>query len=93
MPACILLHSTKGKGVSFMENNVDWHGKAPDDAEYAAAMADLEKIDRQLQEKTAAAAPKESTEAAHSAHCFFAKLIAPLSSAAKKLTHPSVTKL
>lgn len=60
MPACILLHSTKGKGVSFMENNVDWHGKAPDDAEYAAAMADLEKIDRQLQEKTAAADPEKA---------------------------------
>ena len=31
-----------------MENSVDWHGKAPNDEEYATAMADLEKIDEQL---------------------------------------------
>ena len=33
----------KGKGVSFMENAVDWHGKAPNDDEYKIAMEDLEK--------------------------------------------------
>ena len=33
--------STKGLGVSFMENAVDWHGKAPNDAEYDKAMAEL----------------------------------------------------
>ena len=44
MPTCIVAHSVKGKGVSFMENNVAWHGKAPNDAEYETAMADLEKI-------------------------------------------------
>ncbi len=48
MPTCIILHSTKGKGVSFMENSVDWHGKAPNDEEYAIAMADLAKIDEEL---------------------------------------------
>lgn len=49
MPTCIVLHSLKGKGVSFMENSVDWHGKAPNDEEYAVAMADLEKIDAELE--------------------------------------------
>jgi len=48
MPTCIILHSIKGKGVSFMENSVDWHGKAPNDEEYAIAMADLAKIDEEL---------------------------------------------
>ncbi len=48
MPTAIIMHSTKGKGVSFMENSVDWHGKAPNDDEYAIAMADLAKIDEEL---------------------------------------------
>ena len=48
-PTCIIMHSLKGKGVSFMENNVDWHGKAPNDEEYAVAMADLEKIGEELE--------------------------------------------
>lgn len=48
-PTCIVMHSVKGKGVSFMENNVDWHGKAPNDEEYAVAMADLEKIGKELE--------------------------------------------
>lgn len=47
-PTCIVVHSVKGKGVSFMENSVDWHGKAPNDEEYAVAMADLEKIGESL---------------------------------------------
>lgn len=47
-PTCIVLHSLKGKGVSFMEGSVDWHGKAPNDAEYEVAMADLEKIGEEL---------------------------------------------
>ena len=29
VPTCILCHTVKGKGVSFMENQVGWHGKAP----------------------------------------------------------------
>lgn len=49
MPTCIVVRSLKGKGVSFMENIVDWHGKAPNDEEYAAAMADLEKISAELE--------------------------------------------
>ena len=42
-PTCILMHTTKGKGVSFMENQVGWHGKAPNDEEYKIAMDELEK--------------------------------------------------
>ena len=49
MPTCIVFHSIKGKGVSFMENSVDWHGKAPNDEEYAIAMADLDKIEKELE--------------------------------------------
>ncbi len=41
MPTAIVMHSTKGKGVSYMENQVSWHGKAPKDDEYAQAMAEL----------------------------------------------------
>jgi len=47
-PTCIVMHSIKGKGVSFMENQCSWHGKAPNDEEYAVAMADLEKIGASL---------------------------------------------
>lgn len=47
-PTCIVVHSVKGKGVSFMENKAGWHGKAPNDEEYAQAMADLEKIGAEL---------------------------------------------
>ncbi len=48
MPTAIICKTVKGKGVSFMENNAGWHGKAPNDEEYATAMADLEKIDAEL---------------------------------------------
>ena len=48
MPTCLVVHSVKGKGVSFMENKAGWHGKAPNDEEYAVAMADLEKIGAEL---------------------------------------------
>ena len=51
MPTCIVMHSLKGKGVSFMENSCDWHGKAPNDEEYAVAMADLEKIAEELEKE------------------------------------------
>ena len=47
-PTAIVAKTIKGKGVSFMENNAGWHGKAPNDEEYATAMADLEKIDAEL---------------------------------------------
>jgi transketolase len=40
-PSVIIAHTVKGKGVSFMEDQCDWHGRAPNDAEYAQAMAEL----------------------------------------------------
>ena len=40
-PFAIVMKTTKGKGVSFMEDNAGWHGKAPNDEEYATAMAEL----------------------------------------------------
>ena len=40
-PCAIVMHTTKGKDISFMENDAGWHGKAPNDAEYAVAMAEL----------------------------------------------------
>ncbi len=51
MPTAIVAHSLKGKGVSFMEGSVDWHGKAPNDEQYAVAMADLERIGEELCQK------------------------------------------
>ncbi len=41
-PRCILAHTVKGKGVSFMENQVGWHGKAPNEEQRAQAVAELE---------------------------------------------------
>ena len=41
----------KGKGVSFMENQASWHGAAPNDEQYAVAMADLEKVGEALCQK------------------------------------------
>ena len=40
-PSAIVIKTVKGKGVSFMENDAGWHGKAPNDAEYAQAMTEL----------------------------------------------------
>lgn len=51
MPTAIVAHSLKGKGVSFMEGNVAWHGTAPNDEQYAVAMADLEKVGEALCQK------------------------------------------
>lgn len=42
-PTAIIAKTVKGKGVSFMENQAAWHGTAPNDEQYAQAMADLEK--------------------------------------------------
>ena len=42
-PVAIIAHTVKGKGVSFMENKAGWHGKAPNDEEYAIAMEELGK--------------------------------------------------
>ena len=50
-PTAIITKTVKGKGVSFMENQVGWHGKAPNDEEYAQAMADLEKVGEALCQK------------------------------------------
>ncbi len=43
MPTAIVAKTLKGKGVSFMENQVGWHGAAPNDEQYAVAMEDLRK--------------------------------------------------
>lgn len=50
-PTAIIAKSVKGKGVSFMENNAAWHGAAPNDEQYAVAMADLEKAGEALCQK------------------------------------------
>ena len=50
-PTAIIMKTVKGKGVSFMENNVAWHGSAPNDEQYAVAMADLEKVGEALCQK------------------------------------------
>ena len=51
MPVAIIMKTVKGKGVSFMENQAGWHGKAPNDEEYEIAMADLEKAGEALCQK------------------------------------------
>ena len=48
MPTVIITKSIKGKGVSFMEDKAAWHGTAPNDEQYAVAMADLEKLGEAL---------------------------------------------
>ena len=48
-PWVIVQKSIKGKGVSFMEDNAAWHGTAPNDEQYAIAMADLDKIEAELE--------------------------------------------
>ena len=51
MPTAIVMKTVKGKGVSFMENSVGWHGKAPNDEQYATAMEELEKAGEALCQK------------------------------------------
>ena len=51
MPTAIIMKTVKGKGVSYMENAVGWHGKAPNDEQYAQAMEDLEKVGEALCQK------------------------------------------
>ncbi len=41
-PTAIIGHTTKGKGVSFMENESSWHGNSPNDQQLAQAIAELE---------------------------------------------------
>ena len=50
-PTAILAKTIKGKDVSFMENQASWHGAAPNDEQYAVAMADLEKVGEALCQK------------------------------------------
>ena len=50
-PTCILLHTTKGMGVSFMENDPEWHGKAPNDEQYQQAMQELQSDYDQLEKE------------------------------------------
>jgi transketolase len=48
MPTAIICRTVKGKGISFMENKVGWHGKAPNEEQYRAAMEELERIGEAL---------------------------------------------
>ncbi|MEZ4681686.1 MAG: hypothetical protein R2932_46485 [Caldilineaceae bacterium] len=50
-PNLILAHTRKGKGISFMENQVSWHHHVPTDAEFATAMQELAEAEAALQEK------------------------------------------
>ena len=43
-PVCIIANTIKGKGVSYMENKPEWHGKAPNDEEYKQAVEDIKKM-------------------------------------------------
>lgn len=47
-PTAVICNTVKGKGVSYMENNVAWHGSAPNDEQYSIACADLEKLEKEL---------------------------------------------
>ncbi len=49
-PTAIIMKTVKGKDVSFMENQAAWHGKAPDDEQFAVAMEDLEKVGDSVKE-------------------------------------------
>ncbi len=48
-PTCIVAKTVKGKGVSFMENQCDWHGSAPNAEQYAIAMAELDEAAKSLE--------------------------------------------
>ncbi len=50
-PTAIIMKSVKGKNVSFMENNVSWHGSAPNEEQYNQAMSDLDSIIEKLEEE------------------------------------------
>ena len=49
-PTAIVAHTVKGKGISFMEGQVGWHGKAPNEEQYKTAMADLAQIEKSLEQ-------------------------------------------
>lgn len=48
MPTAIIMKTVKGKGISFMEGQAGWHGKAPNDEQYAMAMEELERVEEAL---------------------------------------------
>ena len=50
-PTVIIMKTVKGKGVSFMENQAGWHGKAPDDEQFATAKAELEAVIAELEKE------------------------------------------
>lgn len=50
-PTLILMHTVKGKGVSYMENQANWHGKAPNDEEYAQGIRELDALKAELEGK------------------------------------------
>lgn len=50
-PTVILLHTTKGKGVSFMENRAEWHGQPPSEAQYKQALTELTARRKELEEE------------------------------------------
>ena len=50
-PCAIIMKTQKGQGVSFMENNAGWHGKAPNEEEFKQAMAELEKAGESICQK------------------------------------------
>ena len=50
-PSAIVMKTVKGRGVSYMENQAGWHGKAPNDEEYAIAMEELGKAGEALCQK------------------------------------------
>ena len=48
-PTVVIMETIKGKGVSYMENNAGWHGKAPNDEQYAVAISELEAYLKELE--------------------------------------------
>ena len=48
-PTAIIMKTTKGKCISYMENQASWHGKAPNDAEYTQAMTELNALMAELE--------------------------------------------
>ncbi len=50
-PTMIIMKTVKGKGVSYMENQAGWHGKAPNDEQFAIAKAELEAAIKALEEE------------------------------------------
>jgi len=49
VPTCIVMKTVKGKGISYMENAVGWHGKAPNEEEYNQAMSELNAVLKELE--------------------------------------------